>query len=806
MRTLRLRRARCVLIAVVLLGRLWVTSSTMAQTFTVLRSFGKLTDVSGTQPDCQLVQGADGTLYGTTSEGYGGSVFRIRPDGSGLTTLKWFTNALDGLNPIAGLALSEQTLYGTTPSGGVSGAGTVFKINTDGTGFAVLKHFAGDSSEGGRPIAALTLSGNDLYGTMSMGGGQSFGLGGVFKLKTDGTGFTVLKEFREDRGDAIFVPRGRLVVDGDVLYGTTSGGLASFHGGGVFKLSTDGTDYGILKQGVNPLAGLTLANGVLYGTTYLGGRSNLGTVFRLNIDGTGFRVLQEFTGGDGAQPLADLVLSSGVLYGTTSSGGRDDGGTVFRVHTEGTSFSVLKEVYTGAPEDGAAPNGGLVLSNGVLYGTTRGGGTDGGGTLFKLSTNGTDYAVIKAFGAILGDAVRPQVALTRSGVQLYGTTTGGGEFGFGTVFRCNTDGTGYEVLKHFAGAPHDGAGPHGDLILTNGVLYGVTWTGGGSNAGTVFKLNADGTSDRILKEFNRSEGGHSVEGLTLSDGVLYGSTRSGGGSNAGALFRLNTDGTGHQVLKEFRGDDGANPIGSLAVSAGVLYGATYYGGGSGRGTVFRVNTDGSNFAVLKQFTGSPSSVALPIAGVIVLEGVIYGTTGGLGGRESGTLFRMNTDGTGFLVLRSFGSASRDGRYPGAVLAAASGVLYGVTLLGGSLEKGTIFKIQTDGTGYAVLRDFQGSDGDSPMGGLTLTEGSLYGTTYSGGTLGLGTLFRLDLSPRISLTARAPDNALVLSWSDPGFSLQSAPAVTAPYTTLQGATSPYTNRIAGSQRFFRLIGN
>jgi len=138
--------------------------------------------------------------------------------------------------------------------------------------------------------------------------------------------------------------------------------------------------------------------------------------------------------------------------------------------------------------------------------------------------------------------------------------------------------------------------------------------------------------------------------------------------------------------------------------------------------------------------------------------------------------------------------------------ASSGVLYGVTWVGGSLQKGTIFRIHTDGTGYAVLKDFQEGDGASPLGGLTLSGGSLYGTTYWGGSLGLGTLFRVDLSPRISVNSRALAGAIILSWSEPGFTLQSAPEVTAAYATIPGATSPYTNSLSGSRRFFRLMGN
>src|SRR5262249_31765646 len=146
-------------------------------------------------PQSTLVQGPDGTLYGTARNGeatVAGTVFKIQPDGSGFTVLKRFTNSMDGTNPIAGLALSGSALYGTTSQGGSSNFGTVFKLTTDGTGYTVLKHFA--SSDGANPLyASLTSSGSALYGVTYYGGSSRNGT--VFKVNTDGTGFSNLHSF-----------------------------------------------------------------------------------------------------------------------------------------------------------------------------------------------------------------------------------------------------------------------------------------------------------------------------------------------------------------------------------------------------------------------------------------------------------------------------------------------------------------------------------------------------------------------------------------------------------------------------------
>jgi uncharacterized repeat protein (TIGR03803 family) len=152
----------------------------------------------------------------------------------------------------------------------------VFKVNTDGSGYVVLKNFTG--SDGSKPQAALTLSGNTLYGTTVEGG--SSGAGTMFKVNTDGTGYTVLKTF-------------------------------------------SGSD------GAEPFAGLTLSGSKLYGTTRAGGRSKYGTVFKINTNGSDYTVLKSFTGGDGANPQAGLTLSGSTLYGSTAYGGDFNEGTVF---------------------------------------------------------------------------------------------------------------------------------------------------------------------------------------------------------------------------------------------------------------------------------------------------------------------------------------------------------------------------------------------------------------------------------------------------------------------------------------------
>ena len=731
--------------------------TSVAQTFSTIRSFGILTNVTGFNPQSQLVQGPDGTLYGTTVYGeVNGTVFKINGDGSGFTVLKWFTNSVEGANPVAGVTLSGSTLYGTTSYGGNSGYGTVFKVNTDGTGFTVVKNFTGAINDGAFPNGGVILLGNTLFGATYQGG--SLGYGTVFKVNTDGTSFTVLKSFSSSDGAN---PNAGVTLSGSTLYGTTyQGGSLGY--GTVFKVNTNGSGFAVLKNfnftdGQYPKADLTLSGSVIFGTTHdAGGSSGTGTLFKLNMDGTGFAVLKNFTynNNDGGNPQAALTLSGSVLYGTTMAGGSSGYGTVFKVNTNGTGFTVLKN-FSPNSSDGYHPEAGMALSGSTLYGTTYDGGSSRHGTVFKINIDGTDYTVLKDF--IYSDGVNPGQSVTFSGGTLYGITQSGGSSNNGTVFKVNTDGTSYTVLKNFNIT--DGQFPHAGLALSGSTLYGTTTGGGSSNNGTVFKVNTDGTSFIVLKNFSfsSSDGYDPEAALTLSGNTLYGTTYSGGSSNTGTVFKVNTDGTGYAVLKNFStpdynasttqytNNDGGNPQAALTLSGSTLYGTTYNYGRLGYGTVFKVNTDGTGFAVLKSFSSSDG--ANTYAGVTLSGSTLYGTTpyGDFSG--NGNVFKVNTDGTSFTVLKKFTNSFN----PFAGVTLSGTTLYGTTRNGGTFGYGTVFQMNNDGTGYTVLKNFAVTEGNSPRASLTLVGNTLYGTTTSGGAFNNGTIFQIILPPPPSIT-------------------------------------------------------
>jgi uncharacterized repeat protein (TIGR03803 family) len=705
-----------------------------AQPFSVIKTFGVAASVTGCNPACELVQDATGALYGTTSGEAGGTVFKLRTDGSGFQVLRMFTNAPDGTVPWGTLTLDGSTLYGVTARGGSSDCGTLFSMGLDGSAFTVLKSF---SSSDGWPQGNLTFSGGTLFGVL-----QSLALQGgtIFRVQTNGTGYTVLKRFRFFDN---VTPRGRLLVSGTTLYGTIT---PSFFAGSaaVFSIGTDGSGYSIVRSfslsDGDPTAGLTLSGGTLYGVTDFGGTYGAGTVFKMSTNGSGYTVLKaldpQFTGPE--WPSGPLATDGSVLYGVTRWGGAGLG-TLFKVGTNGTGYAMLDFFR---PATGDPPQAGLLVSGSMLYGTAYQDGNLGCGTVFKISTGGSGLTVLKHFG--YSDAAAPYGALLPQGAELYGTSSAGGSSGRGTVFKVNRDGTGYTVLKNFSGYA-DGANPQSGLVSSGNVFYGTTTTGGSFGYGTVFSMSTDGSAYTVLRSFAASEAGSNPNAATLlvQDGVLYGTTYTGGASNLGSVFRLSTNGADYSILNSFQGgNDGANPYSQLIGIGDWLYGTTYSGGVSNAGTIFCLNKDGSGYTVLKQFAAGNDGTA-PYGGFVTDGTVLYGTTSRGGASDSGTVFKLNTKGTGYTVLKHLTSA---GSIPKASLVLSGTTLYGITSTGGG-GNGVIFSLRTDGTGFAILKALSGTDGSATYSGLVHVGGTLIGSTFNGGQLQDGTIFGLAVPPQ-----------------------------------------------------------
>ena len=401
-----------------------------------------------------VVQSTHGTSALAVT-GLGGINVYANPTPAFHTLYTFSTNF--GAGPNGGLALSGNTLYGTTTHGGISGFGAVFAINTDGTGFSNLfNNFNSSYTNGVEPAGGVIFSGGTLFGTTYGGGDQ--GGGTVFAISTNGMGFTNLLLF-----DVGFTP----------------------------------------GSGSEPQATVVLYANTLYGTTWYGGADNHGALFWVTTDGANNGLLHSFTtpyynpdsqpiNYDGLYPSANLICSDGTLYGTTEQAGNFGGGTIFSVVTnQPGSFSVLHyfsaaDPVTGTNGDGAYSFSGLVLSGSNLYGTTAGGGIYGNGTVFAVNKTTLVFSNLHNFTGG-GDGSAPRGGLTLSGNTLYGTTTSGGIYTNGTLFAINTDGSGFTNLYSFTGGA-DGADPQGDLLLSGNTLYGAAGAGSVANYGIIFSF------------------------------------------------------------------------------------------------------------------------------------------------------------------------------------------------------------------------------------------------------------------------------------------------------------------------------
>jgi uncharacterized repeat protein (TIGR03803 family) len=373
----------------------------------------------------------------------------------------------------------------------------------------------------------------------------------------------------------------------------------------------------------------------------------------------------------------------------------------------------------------------------------------------------------------IDDGADPLGSLTYVSVNglLFGrtsTTTAQGN-GDGTIFQINPDGSGYVVDHFFAGAKTDGDDPrHSSMTLLGTMLYGTTLTGGEHDNGTIFSINDDGTGYSSPPLFNfpktakKNDGDQPHSCFVAIGDVLYGMTSEGGdhgGTNgAGTIFSFDTTSSDYTKLYSFEGKDGSDPHGQLILDPdGVtFYGMTREGGKHGVGVVFSFNSAKSKYKVLHDFScpGQTSSCidsndgATPDHGTLVQNNsILFGLTTYGGKYGNGTLFSIHTDGKHFTILQQFGDpGTNDGINPYGSLLLNGTTLYGTTRTGGSKGNGTVFEIDTDGSNYDRIYDFQNSpDAANPIDNVIMVDDTLYGMSEAGGLCGDGAIFALDLS-------------------------------------------------------------
>lgn len=353
-----------------------------------------------------------------------------------------------------------------TPNAPISGA----TIDAQAGHFRLL-HAFGKSPDGGAPSGGLTLLDGSLFGLTQDGG--KYGAGTVYSLSITGKE-KVLHSF--DYNDDGYTPEGELLAYNGVLYGTIAAGQNFY--GDVYSITTNGT----------------------------------------------FNILHKFSGLDGVSPDAGLTEVGGLLYGTTLDGGtHNNGGTVYAVTPSGGESIVYS--FGAQPNDGNEPACTLTFWKGKFYGTTNGGGAYNGGTVFSLTTSGKEVVLHNFGNGSDGKAPESSNITPLNGV-LYGTTNGGGKYGEGIVFKMLFSGA-TQTLYNFGDNSDDGAYPDAGVIAYRGALCGMTKSGGANNDGTIFRVTAGG-KETTLHSFDGNDGRSSYGRLLPQGSNLYGTTLSGG--------------------------------------------------------------------------------------------------------------------------------------------------------------------------------------------------------------------------------------------------------------------------------------
>jgi uncharacterized repeat protein (TIGR03803 family) len=422
-----------------------------------------------------------------------------------LTTLHNFTGP-DGNGPAGSLILARDgNYYGTTDQGGTANAGVIFKMTPTGT-VSVFYNFCSrpQCTDGVGPYAALLqASDGNLYGTTLNGGTSIDSNGTVFKITPSGT-LTTLHSF------------------------CTLTGCAD--GSGPFSPVIQGRD------------------GNLYGTTYSGGTTGWGTLFKITLGGT-FSVVYTFDAAHGEAPNGVIQGSDGNFYLTAYQGGTNNAGTVVKVTPNGSATVLYNFCSQTSCTDGNLPFSALLQGpDGLFYGTTARGGTLNDGTVFTITSSGT-LTILHSFD--INDGYFPSAAVIQAADgNFYGTTFGGGANNLGTIFGITASGS-FSLLHSFAGS--DGSRPQTSLLQkADGSFYGTTNVGGTNNFGTVFQLALQlvSTTTVLTSAPNPSYQGENVT-MTATVTAQNGSTPSGTvvfNSNGAQIGSAQLDNSGVAVL------------------------------------------------------------------------------------------------------------------------------------------------------------------------------------------------------------------------------------------------------------------
>ncbi|MFI5129056.1 MAG: choice-of-anchor tandem repeat GloVer-containing protein [Chitinophagales bacterium] len=658
----------------------------------------------------------------------GGTVLRMDLPGMSPGPVYSFDNTKPH-DPSTGVCAGDlDWLYGVTGSGGSNRRGTFYRVRQDGTLLTTLYHFSNNFGNNTVPIYHTD-------GFVYFGDGDS-----IRKYNTANGSINGMMT------GAIIESKNMVIDDDDWIYY-----IEKAFPSRLAKMNTDGSIWNILhdfvpaNDGEDGIAGVTEVPGdSLFGLMKYGGINSGGTLYSIRKDGTGFRVHHQFTTATGINPESKLTYFDGKLFGTTTLGGNFNMGVLFSINADGSNYRVLRHFEVGTNGYDETPGGNIaVSSDGKIFGGFRNWlftnfvyyylyKVDTSGSNFTPFFSGNGFSIQRENGEGNQDILLLEDEDIYFPARYYGRNDGG------VLNLVDTSGVGSAILQY--GNSPTGFHPTGIIKASDGKLYGTTIIGGPEGSGVIFSMNADGTGYAVLHQFTDAQGFEpSGKLLEASDGKLYGGCRQGGPAGLGSIYRINKNGTFFEIIYDYTITPMAySPVGDLIEGpGGSLYGVNFWPYGS----VFKVDKNGNNYMDLRVF--APGDLTNPYTGVRLIRNYLYGTCGYGGAGNYGAIYRIKTDGSGYQVLHEFNDIT-DGNLPvGTPLLASNGKLFGTTAYGGSDFNGYIYRIDTTGANFTVIRDLSSADGGNPwMSMIQASDGLIYGGSQTGGTTG-GTIFRFD---------------------------------------------------------------
>jgi uncharacterized repeat protein (TIGR03803 family) len=610
----------------------------------------------------------------------------------------------------------DGNLYGTTESGGSKNCGVIFSVFPDGSNFKIIYDYK--TRNGFRPLPAFGPDGK-LYVVIS---------DSLFKIALNGSSADFIAKVAQQCSE--------IVIDQDGwLYGFGNEATRLF-----FKIKTDGTAYTVLRNNNYNTDGIFNIYSKSFCITPSGriflacgrGANVGGTLVSMNADGSNFLVHKSFSSGGsdyttyGGYP-GTPSYKNGKIYINTQSGATNDAGALLAFDTLTAALSVVYAYTSAEGITGSMASG----KDQTLIGSNKHG-------LFSIKTDGSNLQQINPAGSA---AIPAYDAVTDKVFYI----SGGGAYRDCYLMRTDLTTHAGTNIHNFGFVPA-GYNPDGVTLSPDGLLYGIAQKGGTSGGGTLFKMDTNGSAFAVIKDFNGNDGQFPFgQLLAATDGRLYGICKGSGingNSDSLALFGINTDGTGYAVLKRF--SNATSPvIPELAEgSNGALFGV------SGKGTgaplqLFTINKNGTGFTILK--TLSATDGYNTNQGLIAANGNVYGmaSDGGTGAAASGTLFRIKEDGTNFSIVKNFVSNNTDGVTPGSLALGRDNKLYGITT-GNFFSVGpTMYSIDLSNLSFKLIssfsNDYYSTNKLFPYGKpVHATDNKLYVNTFDG-------IFGIDLN-------------------------------------------------------------